>query len=261
MADAMNDLFMYMLDENDNTLPCESAIMIAKGDPFMTEFKPAGLDSYSNYFDVTEFEFALALDDSSKGGAGAGGAGAGAAASAGSSIGSFGDWYMADDPLTAFSSNDKRYRIKKISGSIGKVVDSASPGFFQNCCNKKTYNKAILVKRAFTGAPAGSGGGGIGFGLSASAGAGGLGASASLSFASGDKIGESQALGYLRILMTDVRITSVSWEDGDLLQEKLGFKCQHMEIVYRQQNDPGDLRSQIQLMNWTYTVGNTPSNQ
>jgi type VI protein secretion system component Hcp len=208
MADVeMNDLFMYILDDQGATVWGESSLQVAKKDDLMDGFQCADYDNYANFFDVTDFDFNLELDDSEKKGSS-------------NSTGPFGDWYMHKDPLQKFG---KQYDVKKISGSIGKMLDSTSPILFQNCCYKKTFKKAVLVKRAFTGARVSQ--------------------------------GDSQAQAYLRILMTNVRITEVAWTDGDVVEEKLRFKCEHMEITYRQQSDAGGLGTPIPLLNWTWTTG------
>jgi hypothetical protein len=55
--------------------------------------------------------------------------------------------------------------------------------------------------------------------------------------------------------MKNIKITGVSWTDGDVVEEKLTFKCEHMEITYRKQNDKGTLDTAIELLKWTWTTG------
>ena len=203
----MNDLFAYFLDDQGATIWGESSLQVAKSDDLMKDFEGSDYDIYANFFDVTDFDFNLELDDTQKQGSS-------------NSTGAFGDWYMHKDPLQSFGG---QYKVKKISGSIDKTLDSTSPTFFQNCCYKKTFKKAVLVKRAFTGGR--------------------------------ETQGDAQAQAYLRILMTNIKITSVSWTDGDVVEEKLTFKCEHMEIKYRKQNDQGELSKPAELLNWTWTTG------
>jgi type VI protein secretion system component Hcp len=213
MPDAMNDLFMYMTDESGNDMKGESSLQIAKRsslETMMQDFKSADYVNYSNFFDVTEFDFNIEMDDSDQSGKS-------------DSLGAHGDWYIHKDPLKKFADQKNQHKLKKITGTFGKLVDSVSPIFFQNCCNKSPFKKAVLVKRAFTGLPV--------------------------------AIGDSSGLGYLQILMTDVRITSVSWTDGELLEEKIRFKCEHMEIYYRTQSNDGNLIGKVPLMNWTWSKG------
>ena len=213
MPDSANDLFMYMTDENGYDMKGESSLQIAKkssAETLMQDFKSADYVNYSNFFDVTEFDFNIEMDDSDQSGKS-------------DSLGSHGDWYMHKDPLKKFADEKNQHKIKKITGTFGKVVDSVSPIFFQNCCKKLSFKKAVLVKRAFTGLPV--------------------------------AIGDSSGLGYLQIQMTDVRITSVSWNDGDMLEEKIKFKCEHMEIYYRKQANDGSLGMKMPLMNWSWSEG------
>lgn len=214
----MNDLFMYMTDHNGKDMKGESSLRIARSsalETMMTEFKSAEYDNYSNFFDLTDFDFSIELEDTDKTGGS-------------DSVGPHADWYMHKNPLESFANqrNDPRnnqYKLKKVSGTFGKVVDSVSPILFQNCCLKRPFQKAILVKRAFTGATA--------------------------------RKDDSSALGYLRIFMTNVMITNVSWNDGDVVEEKIRFKCEHMEVYYRKQENPGRLDKQIELLNWTWSRG------
>jgi type VI protein secretion system component Hcp len=210
----MNDLFMYLEPVGGGSFPCESSLVVNKTDDLMKEFKGADYDIYSNFFDVTDFDFSMEMDDSDQHGGGGGATGGGA----------HGDWYLHRNPLQSFASPDKNsiYKLKKISGSFGKVVDSVSPTMFQNCCRKQAFGRAILVKRAFTGLEVTK--------------------------------GETQAFAFLRIDMTNVRVTGVSWTDGDLLQEKIQFKCDSMDITYKQQSNPGNLGEPVQLLHWKWLV-------
>jgi type VI protein secretion system component Hcp len=214
----MSDIFMYMLDYGGNEVKGESSLQVAAKDTFMTEFSSADYDSYSNFFDVTDFSFELEMaDDDSHGSSGAG---------------PFSDWYMQKDPLRSFGmgpdgKSTHKYDVKKVAGNLSKVVDSVSPLFFQNCCLKKPFKQAILVKRAFTGARTAD--------------------------------GDSQALGFLRVFMEEVLITNVSWDDGDLLTEKLSFKCKRMQVKYKKQLDNGGLGDAALIFDWKWSSGNTPS--
>jgi type VI protein secretion system component Hcp len=211
----MSDLFMYVVGDDGKPLDGESSMLVEKGDKFMTEFKSADYDSYSNFFDVTEFQFAMKLGDkdasTSSGSSGA---------SAGTSLGiSHADWYLLEDPVHKMSKD--LYQLEKVAGSFGKVMDSVSPAFFQKCCEKATFKEMVLVKRALT------------------------------TGATHDQ--ESKAFGYLQIRMGKVRITSVAWTDGDFVEEKISFKCQHLKILYRPQKYSGVLDADKQLVDWTWS--------
>jgi hypothetical protein len=55
--------------------------------------------------------------------------------------------------------------------------------------------------------------------------------------------------------MTNVKITGVSWNDGDVVEEKIRFKCDHMEIKYRKQSNDGKLGGTVPLLDWTWSKG------
>jgi type VI protein secretion system component Hcp len=217
-SEEMNDLFMYMLDNKSKRLDGESSLQVASKDTYMTEFSSADYDTYANFFDVTEFGFNLEMaEDDSHDSSGTGGM-------------PFSDWYQQKDPVKTFAdkarqSNSSRYDVQKISGNISKIVDSVSPVFFQNCCARLPFKKGILVKRAFTARKVSD--------------------------------GDSQAEAFLRIIMEDIMITSVAWDDGDVVSEKLQFTCKSMEIRYKQQKDEGKLVGDNEIVKWKWTAGST----
>jgi type VI protein secretion system component Hcp len=234
-----NDLFMYMTYNDTVTkkireLNGESSLQVSPNDDFMKEFNSSTYTVYSNFFDVTQFDFNLELSEADSNESSADGGM------------EFSDWYQQEDPVKKFASQSSpiKYDIKKISGSISKVVDSASPLFFQNCCLKQPFKQAILVKRAFVGGTMG----GRGFGFSASIGVGG----ASLSIGGGSSSGDSKAMAYLRIEMKEVLITQVGWDDGDVVSEKLSFSCKAMVINYKRQKDNGTLLPGTELFKWPW---------
>jgi type VI protein secretion system component Hcp len=207
----MSDLFMYVVAKSsEGPMDGESSMVVEKGDELMLDFKSSDYDSYSNFFDVTEFQFSMKLDDGDSSGT----SGAGAGASLGIS---HSDWFLLKNPVSELGKDV--YQLERVAGSFGKVMDSVSPVFFQKCCEEANFEKMVLVKRAFT------------------------------TGATHD--GESKAFGYLQILMKDVRITSVAWTDGDFVEEKISFKCEHLEILYKKQSYSGVLGAKRQLVNWT----------
>jgi type VI protein secretion system component Hcp len=214
----MSDLFMYVVGDDDQPLDGESSMVVEKNDEFMKNyFKSADYDSYSNFFDVTEFQFSMKLGDKD-----ASGTSGSTGASTGASLGaSHGDWYLLKNPLTDLPKDI--YQLDKVSGSFGKVMDSVSPAFFQKCCEKATFKKMVLVKRAFT------------------------------TGVMEREDQRSKAYGYLQMLMEKVRITSVAWTDGDFVEEKISFKCQRMVILYKRQSYSGELGATEPLVDWTWT--------
>jgi len=51
----------------------------------------------------------------------------------------------------------------------------------------------------------------------------------------------------------EIRITSVAWTDGDFVEEKINFKCQHLEILYKPQAIPVNLAGKVPLVDWTWS--------
>ena len=140
--------------------------------------------------------------------------------------GGFRNWYQfkkGDPPQTPFPR-------KFDKGSFDRVIDAASPVFFHSCCNKKkddqtpSFDKAIIIKRALQG-DAFTGGTGIG-------------------------------AAYIRIELTGVDITSISWDDGDVVKEKCDFTATGITVTYRAQHDSGAVDQTLgdQTAHWDITM-------
>jgi type VI protein secretion system component Hcp len=94
--------------------------------------------------------------------------------------------------------------------SFDRIIDCASPIFFQSCCTSQTFDSAALVKRV----------------------------------SPGDEGGVSRpAVGFLRIDFTKVLVTGINWDDGDMVKERCEFICQGMKITYRRQTAGGGVSS------------------
>jgi type VI protein secretion system component Hcp len=185
----------------------ECVLDVWKHDDLMKDFKSADYDSYSNFFEIKTFDFSIALkeDDEStnvigqqaktpastaKPAAGAGGA--------------FTHWRSA----TNSEYKKIHYPLEFDKFSFSRVIDSASPVFFQSCCKSQTFDRAVLVKRMSQGSNDGSG-------------------------------ATRPTVGYLRIDFTEVLITGIDWDDGDMVEEKCEFICRGMTLTYRKQKDDG----------------------
>jgi type VI protein secretion system component Hcp len=214
----MSDLFMFVTDENgSDKMKGESSMQVAKapGEMMMQEFRSSDYRYFSNFFDVTDFEFNMELDGSDKSGA------------SDSSV-PHADWYLHKDALQAYGSTRSKdqlikFKLNKVSGSFGKTVDSISPAFFESCCHSRKFKTAVLVKRAFTGRAVPD--------------------------------GDSTAQAYLRFAMTNMMITNISWSDGDIVEEKIRFKCEALEIKYRKQFNDGHLGGPMRLLKWEWSKG------
>ena len=97
--------------------------------------------------------------------------------------------------------------------SISRHLDRASMLLLQCCVDQTPLQKAVLVKRKFT---------------------------------DNKKPGESRAYEtYLRLEFKEPLITSVEWEDGDVVKEKVKFVCRGVKMQYRRQLPNGELAPAI----------------
>lgn len=84
----------------------------------------------------------------------------------------------------------------------------ASPIFLEHCANVTPFAKVILVKRKFTG-----------------------------------NLGFHEA--YLRITFTDVLLTGVEWDDGEIVKEKCSFVYRQIDVAYKPQKQDGTLATSV----------------
>jgi type VI protein secretion system component Hcp len=195
MADAnKTDLVMlFVLDGQPVWGEC--ALDVWSKDTLMTEFKPADYDNYSNFFEVKSFDFKIALKEDDQTGA--------ATSTSTAATGPFARWRSASN---SEYKKIRNYPLEVDTFSFTRAIDSASPIFFQSCCQSRTFDKAILVKRLSQGGPADA---------------------------------PLPAAAYMRIELTDVLITNISWDDGDMVEEKCDCLCRGITVTYRQQGDDG----------------------
>lgn len=185
MADsASTDLMMLFVDENGQFVWGESNLDIDSGDKgssgMMKEFKPApDATSYANFFEIDQFDFNMALTSADAAGSGPQPAGGAQPAQGqqgaqtpnqqpvpGSSVrpspsSQWAQWLNA--PLDDIKKNKvPPYQIRTVTGSFSRMMDSASPTFFQYCVNQSLFQKAVLIKRVMQGDQSSGGGGGGG---------------------------------------------------------------------------------------------------
>jgi type VI protein secretion system component Hcp len=185
----------------------ECALEVAADDTLMRDFlKNTGYDNYSNFFETSSFEMSLSLvgDDQSTN-----------ALSHQMRQPTHQNNTPAPQPFARWRSATARelregipYPLDFDKFSFERVIDSASPIFFQACCTSQTFDSAVLVKRLAQGGVAGGG---------------------------------QPSAAYLRIDFTKVLITGINWDDGDVVKEKCEFICQGMKITYRRQNQDGSV--------------------
>lgn len=110
-----------------------------------------------------------------------------------------------------------RYPIDLQEISISRQFDKASPIFLQSCLKLVPFTKAVIVKRKVVGGVT--------------------------------ETSSVRHLGFLRMEFTKPLITSIDWEDGDIVREKLKFVCRGLMIAYRPQKPDGSLGDPVS-MSW-----------
>lgn len=96
--------------------------------------------------------------------------------------------------------------------SVTRVLDKASPKLLEYCLKLESFTKAVIVKRKVVGRAHG---------------------------------GTREHQGFLRLEFEEPLITSVEWDDGEVIEEKLKFVCRGIKVTYRPQNDDGSLGTQV----------------
>ena len=194
---------------------CESTARVDTRDPLTKDFKSVtDINDYCNFFEVESFNFGLALSeaDQSKSALSKNPGGPGSAPATPAAAGQpaakaplpFSRWRS----LTDQQAFNFRYPVQFNSFSFKRLVDSASPVFFTACLNTQTFESVTLVKRLSTGK---------------------------------GRANETDMQAYLRIDFYNAIITSISWDDGDLVDESCTFRCDRMIIQYQQFADSGSL--------------------
>jgi len=210
--DSKSDIVMMFVDNSGAAVLAESTLDVLKGDPFMAAASISGkkvpafeaitdYNDYSNFFEVKSFNFNIKLnprdDAQSKL--------SGATKSSGAHVvaDQFSSWRSA--------SNEDFKRIPLPvdfdNFTFTRVIDGASPRFFDACCNQVSFQSAALVKRVAVGGGAGN--------------------------------AVQRSVGFIRFDFRDVMLTSVDWDDGDLVTESCTFICKAMKVRYRQQRASG----------------------
>lgn len=206
MEQNKTDLVMRFVLKGQPVL-AECVLDIWSKDTLMKDFKSAEYDYYSNFFEIKEFDFSIALkeEDESRNVLSRNLTFANNAAKP-AVAGAFARWRSASNA----EYKKIYYPLEFDKFSFKRIIDRASPVFFQSCCRSETFDSAVLVKR--------------------------------LSQGRRGPDGETlPTVGYLRIDFTDVLITGVDWDDGDMVEEKCDFICKGMKITYRKQKDDGTI--------------------
>lgn len=238
MDDTKADILMLFLDENGQSIDGESTLQSAPGDTFMAGFEPTSdADDYSNFFEVKNFSFSVKTQPkednvgansktlpktSAAHGTGASTGGM-AMNNAALMAAISGKAATAPDPferwrsLTDSQTKTVKFPVSFDSFQFDRVIDAASTIFFYYCANQKRFQKAILVKRQLTKLA------GVRVGI-------------------GTSNADMQSVGFLRFTFDNPMITSLNWDDGDMVTEKCTMVCDNMKVEYRQQNADGTLK-------------------
>ena len=260
MDEAKADILMkFVLDGGSGVLG-ESLLQSAPNDPFMAGFDPIGAyDDYSNFFEVKNFNFTVKVEpQEQRGGPLTSGQPAVAVASmrpqasqaaqapkAAKSNDPFDRWRSATDEEL----KQIKYPVLFDTFSFDRYIDAASPIFFQQCANQTTFVSATLVKRV--SATSGS----IGLGSLAQV----IQAVSGIALGGGSGGGAMASAGFLRIDFFDLMLTSLAWNDGDMVTESCSFTCKHMDIQYRKQNMDSSLTSTVSQASWDRLLNGSPN--
>ncbi len=201
MADSKSDLLMKFTGPAGD-LAASGQAAIDRNDPMLEGFQPG------KYFELDTFDFSVELNDFESDDKGT------SAPSRKWVVGGkFANWRTPRDdgkpPQIA-------YPVEMDEFSFTRLIDEASPIIFQNCANSVGFKQAVLVKRR----PAYAG---------------------TLSTGRGGTHVVSGLRGFLRIEFTEILITGLSWDDGEMVKEKCKFMCRSMFVRYSPQTSSGVL--------------------
>lgn len=214
MADReSNDVLMTFIDNNGRGVAAECTSVWDHDDTDMMKDFEDG-----KFFQVDDFDFGVSLGDSEDSGSESGGSSA-AADLGGNSLhappGRDGAPAAQNAEKKKAKSSSKRFakyleggdiefkpEVKEIT--ITKQVDISSVRLLQSCLTYGKFQKAVLVKRKFTG----------GFAFHEA---------------------------FLRIEFKEPLITGIDWDEGEVVKEKIKFICRGIIVAYRPQNQDGTL--------------------
>ncbi len=225
MAESAFDIAMKFVMEGKIPVPAESTLDVPKDDDLMKDFIPiTDYNYYSNFFEVESFDFAMNVvpEDSGSGNLSRGaiaqsgfahqlgpGASPGRPGTpAGPGAAKRGDPFLRWRSATEQQARDMKFELSFDSFRFTRVIDGASPLFFQYCSRQTPFESAAIVKRVSMGKY-----GGV----------------------------LRQSFAFMRIDFTEVLLKSVKWSDGGLVTEACEFVCSSLSFQYRQQQADGNL--------------------
>jgi type VI protein secretion system component Hcp len=204
------DILMKIVDVKSGAIAGEGMSTLDQEDPYTEDFKP-GL-----FFEIEDFDVGIGLEDtdsSSRKSAqtpGPGGAlSANQTAQDAKKTGKFAKWVQGlDIGGGGGGTGSQLFPIQLEEVSITRQIDQASPLLFQRCFLTQDFASATLVMRK----------------------AGDL--------MYGPK-GNIASMPFLRIDFKPILITSITWDVGDVVKEKLKFVCREIKVQYRPQKNDG----------------------
>jgi len=109
---------------------------------------------------------------------------------------------------------EKKLKLDVPEISVSRQMDKCSPLLFQSCMTMQAFRRAVIVKRKIIG------------NLAA-------------------RRVNVPLMGYLRFEFDQPLITSIDWEDGDIIKEKFKFVCRGIRMIYKPQDPNGSLGKEI----------------
>jgi type VI protein secretion system component Hcp len=213
MADKeSNDVLMTFIDSNGRGVAAECTSAWDEDDVDMMQDFEDG-----KFFEVDDFDFGVNLGEDEGGGDGGGSSFSGNLGenSLHAPPGHGGAPAAQNAEKKKAKSSSKRFakyleggdiefkpEVKEVT--ITKQVDMSSVRFLQSCLTYAKFQKAVLVKRKFTG---------------------------------GFDFHEA----FLRIEFKEPLITGIDWDEGDVVKEKIRFICRGITVAYKPQNNDGSL--------------------
>jgi type VI protein secretion system component Hcp len=216
------DLMMRFEYDPSRPVWSECTLDIASNDDMAADFmRNTGYDNYTNFFEVSNFSFGISLSSQETGAGTSTGQARVGSQSAGNTR-EFARWRSASGE--EYKNISPKYPLRFDSFSFERVIDSASPKFFQACCKAETFGLAVLVKRLSQGGQGPDG-------------------------------RPRPSASYLRIEFRDVLIRGINWDDGEVIKEKCEFTCRGMMIRYRRQMPDGTIVKSESSILWTPNRG------
>jgi len=205
------DVLMTFIDSNGRGVAAECTSVWDHDDTdMMKDFQDGKL------FEVDGFDFGISLGDSESGGESEGGGSSATAELGRNSLHAPPGAPTTQNTQKKKSAGSSKRFAKYLEGgdiefkpevkeiTITKQVDISSIRFLQSCLTYGKFQKAVLVKRKFTG-------------------------------------GVSFHEAFLRLEFKEPLITGIDWDEGDIVKEKIKFICRGITVAYRPQNQDGTL--------------------